>query len=650
MIADRYTVDPARPLPPVGGLAAFGAADQSSGRTDLMAIRVQRHLPPRPRALQALATSIDGLLTPLAHGVAVAQPGSSDEGYHVICPAPPGANLLARPHPWPESELLECVLRPAVLVLEQMEARGVTHRGIRLDNVFQSRPGQSVVLGAAWAAPPTTGQPVLFEPPYSAMCLPAGRGEGSVADDVYSLGVLLLCLGLGHAPLARLDDAAIVSRKLELGSFAALLGDQRLPPVIGDIVRGMLAEDPEHRPSPGLLLDPASARSRRVAARPPRRAQRPIQMAGREIWDARSLAHAMASEPEASVQALRSGAAIQWLRRGLGDAMLAVRLEELVRHRVLDSLPDDANGDAALAMRAIAVIDPLAPLCWRGLVLWPDGVGTALAAAQVTDPDAGARLQELVALELAGNWAGVRPERCDFAVVRSEARQQHAWLQLRGAGGGAARLCYLLNPLMPCASRLMGGHWVIHLAALLPALEQASGRADRKQAGPLDDQVAAFIAARSERRLDSEMLALAGAPSDAACLAQLRILAQLQSRHRIQALPGLAAWLAEQAEPVLASWHSRASRTSIAERLQDVVTAGLLAPMLALLDDPVGRDADAREAQQALAELARIDAELEQIAAGAEGRAGLAGRIGQEIAAGLGLATLAITLAAVAFG
>ena len=111
----------------------------------------------------------------------------------------------------------------------------MTHRGIRIDNVFQSRPGQPVVLGSAWAAPATVGQPALFEPPYSAMCLPAGRGEGSIADDVYSLSVLLLCLGLDHAPLAHLDDAAVVRRKLEVGSYAALLGDQRLPPVIGDL-------------------------------------------------------------------------------------------------------------------------------------------------------------------------------------------------------------------------------------------------------------------------------------------------------------------------------------------------------------------------------------------------------------------------------
>jgi eukaryotic-like serine/threonine-protein kinase len=580
LIADRYSVETGRPLAPVGGLATFGATDQTTGRTELMAIRVQRHLPPRPRALQTLVAPINGLLTPLAYGVAAARGGVAEEAGHVICSAPPGPNLRARPRAWSEAELLECVLRPAALALEQLQERGMTHRGIRPDNVFQPRPGQPVVLGPAWAAPPTVGQPALFEPPYSAMCMPAGQGEGSIADDVYALGVLLLCLALGRLPLAQLDDATIIRRKLEVGTYTALLGEQRLPPIIGDLVRGMLAEDPEHRPSPGLLLDPASARSRRVAARPPRRAQRAMPLAGIDVWDARSLVHAMAAEPEAGVHAVRSGLVVQWLRRGLGDALLAARLEELVRHRLLDSSPDDASGDAALLMRVIAAIDPLAPLCWRGLALWPDGIGTALAAAQASNGDAGARLKELVALEMAGNWAAMRPERCDFAVLRSDARQQRGWLQLRG--GGEVRLCYLLNPLMPCSSELMAGRWVTRLAELLQALEDGASSVDRKHVRPVDANVAAFIAARSERRLDNDLAALTGeAPEDAAYLAQLRVLAQLQSRHRIQALPGLAIWLVEQSAPALAIWSNRRSRAAITERLQALAQAGWLTPMRA---------------------------------------------------------------------
>jgi hypothetical protein len=196
----------------------------------------------------------------------------------------------------------------------------------------------------------------------------------------------------------------------------------------------------------------------------------------------------------------------------------------------------------------------------------------------------------------------------------------------------------------------MSGRWVTRLPDLLLALEEAAARADHKQVRPVDGHIAAFIAARSERRLDSDLAALTGPSGDAASLAQMRILAQIQTRYRVPALPRLAGWLAEQAEPALAAWRNRANRAAIAERLQILAKAGFLPPILALLDDPVERDADARDAQRAAAEIACIDAELAHIAAGAEARTGLATRVGQEIAAGIGLATLAIMLAAMALG
>ena len=359
LIANQYLVERSRPVAAVGGLPTFAATDRIGGRTDLIAVQVQRQYPARARAMQALATPIDGLLTPLGYG-------SSGDACYAIATAPPGPSLAARTAAWTEQELLECVLRPVAHVLEHLQERRVTHRGIRLDNVFQSAPGQPVVLGVAWAAPPAMAQPALFEPPYSAMCHPAGRGDGSIADDVYALAVLLLCLALGRPLLRQLDDTAILRRKLELGTYAALAGDERLPPIVGDLVRGMLAEDPEHRPTPTLLLDPASARGRRVAARPPRRAQRPIILAGTEVWDARSLAHAMAVEPELGLNAVRTGGVEQWLRRGLGDAQLAARVEELVRHRNLDAAPNDSEFEASMLMRSIAY--------W---ILWRRCVGVA---------------------------------------------------------------------------------------------------------------------------------------------------------------------------------------------------------------------------------------------------------------------------------
>jgi hypothetical protein len=638
LIADRYVVDAGRRLLATGGLATFGATDQVTGRSDLMAIELHRQVPSRPRAFQLLATPIEGLLTPVAYGVA-------GNACYAVCLAPPGPPVQARIRPWSEAELIECVLRPAAHVLEHIQERGITHRGIRLDNVFQAVPGQPVVLGTSWTTPPAMVQPALFEPPYSAMCLPAGRGDGSVADDVYALGVLILCLALGRAPLADLDDSAILRRKLELGSYGALAGDERLPPVIGDLVRGMLAEDPEHRPSPGLLLDPSSARGRRVAARPPRRAQRPIMIAGREVWDARSLAYALATRSEAGLSALRGGIVEPWLRRGLGDAQLAARVEDVTHHRGLDALPNDGDTDAALMTNVIALLDPLAPLCWRGLAIWPDGIGAALAVAQANDPEALARLEDIVVREEAGAWGSLRPERCDVMVLRIEARQHHSWLQQRGQGA-ARPLVYLLNPAVPCASPLAEGHWVARLADLLPALEEAAGRVDQGHTEPVDGHISAFISARLERRMEKGLSGGAALAS----LGQIRVLAQLQSRLHPRPLPALAAWLAVRAEPVLATWRNRERRAAVGERLKAMVESGYLPAMLQLLEDPGARSADAREAQEASQAVERIDAELAEISAGATARAATALRFGQEIAAGLGLVALATVLIATALG
>jgi len=649
LIAGQYAVDLNRPMPGWGaGLECFVATDVKSGRGDYMALLVRREAPLRTQAVNALsAMPIDGILTPLAHGPAMGPGGMP--GWFVVTQAPPGAPLwaegMAAAAPWHEQELLNELLRPVAHALERLQARHVTHRGVRPANLFRARAGEAVTLGCAWAAPAAIHQPAIFEPPYAAMCLPGGRGEGSISDDVYALGVTLLMLAIGRVPLSGMAEADIIRRKLEVGSFAALVGDERLSPAIGDLIRGMLAEDPDHRPAPVLLADPAAARARRVAARPPPRSQRPLLVGALALSHLRGVSLAIATAPQEGARLLRSGAVDQWLRRGLGDSTMAAQLDELVRKRAADQPGEDATADALLVTQAIALLDPLAPVCWAGMALFPDGLGGALAGTAGTAAERA--LGEMVAAEGVAAWARMRPERCDPVLLRAEAHQQRQTLRARGIGGGTARLRYELSPMLACRSPLLGSALVVRLGDLLPALEDAAAVEGVREGMPIDVEIGAFMAARSDTPVAGELARMGDAPTPgAAALIALRLLVWLQERQRVPALRNLAAWLALPLAPLLETWNNRPQRTRLAEMLAAHARAGALPQMLDLLDDQAARQRDSTEAADAARLVARIDAELAQLAQAAPARAAMADSVGHELVLGAGVTALTLTLIA----
>ena len=657
LIGGAFDVNFARPLDgAAGGLPAWEAIDRREGRGGLMAVEVARQFPARAGELVKFqAGPVAGVLSPLAHGVLRAEGGRGGRtGMFVICQAPTGRALLAPGvasfRPWDEGTLLRAVLRPAALALEQLHVRGITHRAIRPQNLFRLSGPDPVVLGCAWAAPPASMQDAIYEPPYSAMCLPAGRGNGSTADDVYALGVTILVLALGRLPLAGAEAAAVVQQKIDLGSYAALVGEERLPPAIQDLVRGMLAEDPEHRPAPALLADTEVARGRRVAARPPRRAQKVLEIGAQGAWTARSLAFALASEPAAGTQALRNGGVDRWLRRSLGDSALAARLDEVVRLRAAPTETAGAREDAALVMRASAILDPLAPLCWDGIALWPDGLGPALAAADGEDSGVIAKLADIIGEQAAGSWGTARAERSDPANLRLDASQYRGLLRQRGFGGGVPRLRYVLNPLLPCRSAMLQADCVVRLSELLPVLERLAGGDGARGFTGIDHEIAAFIAARSELAGETDLMAL-GEPrrADQHAVAALRLLASVQDRMRGGAVPALARWFGQRMAPALQVFQGRTRRQQRETALAELSSLGRLSAMLGLIDDPEGRAVDRRDQAAALARVQTIDRRIDGLMAAADGRAALAARLGQEGMAAAALLALVWVVMTVLF-
>jgi hypothetical protein len=634
LIDGRFAVDTSQTLPDAGGgIQAHPARDRMASDGMRVALVVARNASPPERALRVLTDPIDNLMTPLGHGVAPLA-GGKGEGYFIICTPPPGPSLGSALNAWTEKPLFDLVLRPIARVLDVLAERQLTHRAIRLNNVFQSGPGQPVTLGAAWAAPSAMHQPAVYESPYSAMCYPPARGPGTIADDVYALGVLLLSLLHGTVPMAGLDDATIIRWKLELGSFAALTRERPVSGFFADLLHAMVADDPDHRPLPTQLLHLGSLRGRRAEARPPRRSQQPLMLNDIAVFDARMLAYALLLDYKKAFQLLANGLVTQWLRRGLGDGTLAAQIEDLVRGRSADPKSGPLS-DPLLVMHTISAVSPHMPLCWRGFAVWPDGLPGMLAQGITGQPDLLSAAEELLFSGAAASWVRLevgpdRPNLPDVAPKHAAAKTSN----------GLARLFYELNPLLPCRATGMETAWVGDIPALMRFVEHAAGQLGDSF---IDLHLGAFIAARGDRKAEAQVDALTTArTADKFRLAEIAVLRDLQARYLPEPMPALAKWAAARLQPDLEKWHNRPRRAAMQARLDALAQAGSLARLLELTSDAGARAQDLAGAIRAVNELAAIDAEVAIISNGDRKRMADAERHGQAITGGIGLMALVL--------
>jgi len=235
------------------------------------------------------------------------------------------------------------------------------------------------MLGDCVSVPPSWGQSTIFESIESSMTPVYGRGKGSIADDIYSLGATMLIMGIGHCPLAKMSERDLQVAKTEQGSFSALLAGETMPGGLREPLRGMLSDDPMDR---WTLedLNQWTAGTLRRSARPVRdyKTDRPVKLGDQEYRNTRMLAQAYGLHWKEATEQIKSKAFDTWLHRGLTNADLVEDLSDLIS----GSIGDDGDAGAAkLVTRVCALLDPEGPLQYKSLTVMPDGMGHALSAA-----------------------------------------------------------------------------------------------------------------------------------------------------------------------------------------------------------------------------------------------------------------------------
>lgn len=619
---NRYEIDPGAPLDTYATerVGAFVATDRRSPGRKLVALVCDPALPVRLEAMQRLRqASPVGMLNLVESGV-ILWPPSGRRRLAVIYQRCAGGLVwkaaAAAEQRYVELEMPRLVVSAALRALRGLETLGVTHRAVRPTNLFFADEARTdVVLGDCVTTPPGYAQPAAMETIERAMTTPEGRGEGSLADDLYALGVTLVSMATAGRALTDLNHAQLLEAKATVGSFTALCERQRISSTLLELLRGLLADDPVRR----WGLDEVEKWLGGHARALPRGgaiviAPAPFMFLGRPYASQRLLADAMTTNPAEATAVVRSGDLQDWLVRRASEGAKAREVAALAAEA---GDGERVGGDVYLAARVAAILDPAGPIRFGSMRFMRDGLGPALAEAWLGRGDARTPSQVIASglaeMESTGDAGAKRRVQLRTVATLKQLLAQS------GLDGGLERCLYATNPGLACRSPLVEHANILTLDGVLPALEEAARLPDRSDQ-PMDRHLAAFIAARSEKDLSGALSGLSDRREAHAALATLTLLAGLQQGRGGPAVPMLAEWLTERLDAGVEAYRSKSNRDEIRRVMPAVVRKGRLKELLALVDDRRRRQADKNGAAAAAREMAAADTKIREYRNSAETR------------------------------
>lgn len=511
--------------------------------------------------------------------------------------------------PMTEKEVTSIVIVPAVEVLRQLDVSGLTHRGIRPDNLFfaDDKTEKRAVLGGFAVEPPAYAQPILFETIESGLAHPAGRGRGEIADDLYALGVTVLSLLLGSLPTNEVSGETILQRKIQEGSYAFLVGKRALSLRAMELLKGLLMDARERRWTldrvERWLDEYHDPNLPNVADHAPH----VFTFRQEPHVTGRSLAYAFTQHPQDAARAIRETRFESWVVRSIVNPEMARYLME----EVVASRSSTISAEQLVARVAI-LLDPKAPIRYRNFSATIDGLGTMLAVG-FADDEIRHNFTEVIRLNLAQLWVTAQgPIVANRKLLQRLYRLQH-FIGRRGLGFGLERCLYELVPGARCLSTLVLPRYCTRVSELLSTLEAATGQLQR-MVEPMDSHITAFIATHFPGKVDTFLASLVSPRGSAErVFGVLGLLASLQDRYGPAKVPGLAGWMLRMLPPVISSYHNQATRKQLEESVEHIAVRGSLVELYNLVGNPARRRADHRAYAMARGEFMRMVAETAKI-------------------------------------
>ena len=614
---NRYDIYPGRPLPEMDSPSAraYVAEDRMQPQLKLFALICIPGLPVRWEEMETIVGNLlPGNMSLAAFGN-ITWPILEQNCLTLIFERPLGGRIdqFLKDPVQPEYKkiyTIRLVAETGIKSLLSLKEHHLTNRNIRTDNIFfANNDHEEVVFGEFVSSPPGFDQPVIFETIERGTASEGGRGAGAIEDDIYALGVTLALLLQQKNPVRGKSREQIILAKISGNSFQTLVGKVLLTATLLEPMRGMLNDNVEERwgfDELDMWLTGRRVTPHQVDAA--KKAQRPFKFGDFEHTIPRTFAFSMNEHRESALKLIKDGTLEQWFARNLEDTEKAALIATAVEvSQALEATEPDA--DELLLSRILMIMDPRAPISYKGINYMPDGFGSVIAVELLRGGNIKTYAESIVK-NVPNIWFETAkiPAADQFTGLESFARIS-GYLQKAGPGFGIERCLYEGNPGYACQSAFIAKENVLSIGMLLPTLNDIEKSADTKKS-PVDRHVAAFIAARSEDNMDNHLVELGDLDDTIRTLGMLRLLVLLQDRMSVGTLMGLTKWVGGLMGPVIRLYHSRSTRKEVKGNVPRIVRKGDLSELLTLLDDPIIKQEDETNYLAALEEFANAEEEI----------------------------------------
>ena len=589
---DKFEIYPLYELPEFSGTLskACKVVDTTGASRELIGFICHKYLPPRFKVFRVFDSINNKCIgKTVGHGTIQWPDDEMGERYIMIyeniygkCPMPDLKGDYNAPH---EDVLVEKLIKPLTEMLVAFSERDFIHGAIRPNNLYENQldGNRSYAVLPKMEIPLSSDQDVLFEPVELALCDPEGKGLGHKKNDLYSFGITIALMMLGFNPMRDFTDDEIIEAKITQGTYAALLGQQKIPSGINEVLRGLLCDDIDDRWSISDLeswVDGKRMTPRQSVA--DSRYDRGFNFRGTTYHHFRTLAKAMQGHAPDVMKIVDDESLYRWIERTLGHKEVAARVEMAVR--TAPGERSDQRTQEALTSRIITALDPRGPVRFKNFSFLPEGIGMSLLKAMAEEKNV-ADFITILEQDLLPFWFSLNPYNyADAAAMISSLDACKKFLKQRVMGNGIERCLYYLNRDAPCLSPMFEQHFVTGAIDLVRAINDV-GTYETHPKEPFDQHIAAYLTVHFSASNEGDIQLLGAADLKERYFAALTLHASLQRYGEIDALKGLGQWLYSLMEPVVNSFHSRDIRNKMSEDLKKIAIRGDLVGMYELLND-----------------------------------------------------------------